>query len=169
MRRMSWVFISLMLIALLVAGCGANDVIKSGEESIGQGSDAKTGDVVKGNTDENSNEEKSLDGGDNDVSVSHSVDFIIEEPAEDQLVKSGKELVIKGKARLQKFCIEIEDGHNILGEASVELQQKPQELSEFQVSVMLDEHTSPSGMIIFVTQDENGRRQEDLILPIKFE
>ena len=128
MRRMSWIFISLMLIALLVAGCGANDVIKSGEESIEQGSDAKTGDVVKGNTDKNSNEEKSLIMG---IAMYqyHSVDFIIEEPAEDQLVKSGKELVIKGKARLQKFCIEIEDGHNILGEASVELQQKPQELS----------------------------------------
>ena len=70
---------------------------------------------------------------------------------------------------MQEFSIEIEDGHNILGEAYVKLQEKPQELVGFEVAIELEKHTSPHGMIIFVTESKDGERQEDLILPIKYE
>ncbi|HHV17761.1 MAG TPA: hypothetical protein GXZ27_02740 [Thermoanaerobacterales bacterium] len=168
MRKMSIILISLVLIALLAVGCGINAPKTNGDEAAEEGSDVRHEDASANSTANGSNNnEQPLDDG--DTSVSHDVSFIIEEPKEHESVKSGKDLIVKGKTRVQEFSIEIEDGHNILGEAYVKLQEKPQELVGFEVTIELEKHTSPHGMIIFVTESKDGERQEDLILPIKYE
>ena len=167
MRRMPIIIICIVLTALIAVSCGANVTERSGGEAAGQCSDAKPDDIPADNAANSSNSDQPVD--DSDIPVSLEVSFIIEEPKEHQLVESGKNLIIKGKTRVQEFSIEIEDGHNILGEACVKLQEKPQELVGFEVTIELKKHTSPHGMIIFVTKDENDQRQEDLILPIKYE
>jgi hypothetical protein len=167
MRRMPIIIICIVLIALMAVGCGANVTERSAGEAAGQGSDANLDNTPAHNAANSSNSDQSVDDG--DTPVSSEVSFIVEEPKEHQLVESGKDLIVKGKTRVQEFSIEIEDGHNILGEAHVKLQEKPRELVEFEVTIELEKHTSPSGMIIFVTEDKDGERQEDLILPIKFE
>lgn len=167
MRRMPKIIICVVLIALMAVGCGANVTEKSAGETAGQGSDTQHENTPADGAANGSNSDQPINDG--DTPVSSEVNFIIEEPKEHQLVESGKDLIIKGKTRVQEFSIEIEDGHNILGEAHVKLQEKLRELEEFEVTIELEKHTSPNGMIIFVTEGKDGERQEDLILPIKYE
>lgn len=169
MKRLPLILICLVLVVLLAVGCwtkasedAPNEMSETTEESSGLESEGNPSD--SGTT---GSEGPASNGP--DTPVSSEASFIIDEPSQGQLVKSGGEFTIKGKTRVQEFSIEIEDGHNILGNAHVSIPAKSQELEGFEVTINLEKHTSPSGMIIFITEDEAGERQEGLLLPIKFE
>jgi hypothetical protein len=168
-ERLPLILICLVLIALLAMGCwtkASEDAQNNMSETTGESSGLESG----GNpSDSGTTGDTGPASNGPDTPVSSEASFIIDEPSQGQLVKSGGEITIKGKTRVQKFSIEIEDGHNILGNAHVNVPVKSQELEKFEVTINLEKHTSPSGMIIFVTEDEAGKRQEELLLPIKFE
>lgn len=132
-------FIALLLVGLLIVGCGST----SNPES--HGSDE---------TQEPSVSTPNEGGEDPDTPSEKLINFIIEEPAEGELVETGGEVVIKGKTRVQNFAISIEDGHNILGEATVELETAPEDLEDFEVKLEIEEHTSPHGTIVFSTDEK---------------
>lgn len=156
MRRRHIAVIAILLVGLLVVGCGltANPQEKAGGngEPIGNEAPANNKD---GNVDP-----------DTPVSSESEVNFVVESPAENQFVESGKELTIKGKTKVQKFSILVEDGHDILGEAIVELEKAPESLEDFEVSLDIKEHTSPSGVIVLTT---DGNAEPKLVWPIKFQ
>ncbi|HQA60273.1 MAG: hypothetical protein WBJ82_06625 [Tepidanaerobacteraceae bacterium] len=168
MKRVPLILICLLLIAILAAGCFSKTADQSPaelDESTGASPKESGENPPQSGTDEN--HEPISDAP--ETPVASGVSFIIDEPGEGQLVKSGSELTIRGKSRIREFDIEVEDGHEILGMAHVSVSGQSQELEEFEATIELKEHTSPSGMIIFVTEDEAGERQEELILPVKFE
>ena len=159
MRKLYIVAIAVLLMGLLVVGCGVTDDSKETGNSKQIEENNGKNDQTNGQIDENEE--------DPDTPISSEADgvFIIENPEENQEIESGKELVIKGKTRLRKFSIEIEDGHNILGKTSVELDNSSEGVEDFIVSLKIDEHTSPSGMILFNSEEST---EPELILPIKF-
>ncbi|MCG1011623.1 hypothetical protein JT739_03320 [Tepidanaerobacter sp. GT38] len=168
MKRLSLIIFCLVIIALLSAGCftkAADETPAEIDQTTRENLNESEANPSNNGTDENQEPVAEYP----DTPVASDVNFIIDEPSEGQSVKSGSKLTIKGKTRVKEFNIEVEDGHEILGTAHVSVSVKSQELEEFEATVELSEHTSPSGMIIFVTEDENGQRQEELMLPINFE
>jgi len=168
MKRLSLIIFCLVLIALLSAGCftkAADETPAEIDQTTRENLNESEANPSNNGTDEN--QEPVADNP--DTPVASDINFIIDEPSEGQAVKSGTKLTIKGKTKVQEFNIEVEDGHEILGTAHVTVPVESQELEEFEATVELSKHTSPSGMIIFVTEDENGQRQEELMLPINFE
>jgi hypothetical protein len=169
MKNKPLIIMSIILIAMLVVGYGWFNQKNNNEasETAGQNLENRSDENTSDETNDSNNNDQSSD--DPDTPVSSDIDIIVETPIENQLVSSGQDLVIKGQTKLQKFKIGIEDGHNILGETVVELKENPEGLTEFETVIELDEHTSPFGMIIFFSTDENGNRHEELLIPIKFE
>lgn len=164
MKRLSVILVLLILVSILVVGCGITTSREESNSSKNNGS-APANEMPSNSNDNNSDKDKDL-GPDTPVSSEVERNVIIESPGESQLVESGKDLVIQGKTRLQKFSVEIEDGHDILGTAQVDLTTPPEIPAEFEVTVKLKEHTSPSGVILIISEDSTS---PELIWPIKFE
>mgnify|MGYP001188781277 FL=1 len=174
MKRLAFIVLSLLLVLVLISSCSFNaqkPAIEENETASENGLSASETESSQAGSSQNE-ENKTIDDNvspANSDSENPEADFVIFEPKEGQLVESGRELVIKGKTRIKNFRIEVEDGHNILGEASVETKDKSDGFVEFETEISLDSHTSPSGMIIFVYEGQDGKRQENFILPVKYE
>ena len=167
MKRLPIIIFCLILVALLSVGCfskAADEISNEATETTG--ASPKESQENPENSGTNVNQEPQVENQDTPAVLEANI--IVDEPKEGQVIKSGGKVIIKGKTRLQEFDIEVEDGHEILGTAHISV-QKSQELEEFEATIEIGEHTSPSGMIIFVTEDQDGKRQEQLLLPVKFE
>lgn len=178
--------IALLLVSalILVVGCGnggggswasvpkAAGTASEQGESDGQGENpANSGGSRQSQTDNDASGQNPASGPDTPVSSdAETVYFSIEEPLENSLIKSGEDLKIKGEAKASgdEFYIEVEDGHNILGKATVKL-KAGRDSTRFETTVKLTKHSSPSGTVIFFVKTPDGTRKELMLLPVKFE
>lgn len=80
-------------------------------------------------------------------------------------------VTLTGKARVAggELSVEIEDGHNLLAQASFRVTRAAPVWGDFEVQLQLRPHTNLSGAIIFFTGSaQAGNRQELLVVPVVF-
>jgi len=80
-------------------------------------------------------------------------------------------VTLTGKARVAggDLSVEIEDGHNVLAQASFRATRAAPVWGDFELQLRLRPHTNLSGAIIFFTGSAQlGNRQELLLVPIVF-
>lgn len=161
MRKYLLVIVGILVVSITLIGCGARN--KDDSKKIEEQQEKYYEDLGENMTEEDNDTE----GIESSKLISEDDDkVIIEQPKEGSQVMSGEKLIIKGKTLVSQFHIEIEDGHNILAEKTVEVNIKDGQLTDFEVTLDLDKHTSPAGMIIINPQ---GTDTEPIYHPIKFE
>lgn len=98
-----------------------------------------------------------------------SKNFRVTSPAPGSAINSP--LRVTGQARVFEgsFILEMEDGHNVLAREVVQTTEGGPGWGFFDVTLTFANPTNPAGALLFVTEDaSDGRRREELIVPIRF-